>query len=54
MKCKRCGNEMKREKRSDHSFIYRCSKCGLTIGKQATPETDEYREAYQIITGQNE
>ena len=53
MKCKRCGNEMKREKRADHSYIYMCPKCGLKITREA-PETNEYQEAYNIITGQNE
>lgn len=53
MKCKRCGNEMKREQAGDHRFIYRCRRCGLIIkGSNDQTPTDDYRKAFQIITGQ--
>ena len=43
MKCKRCGYEMKREKAKDHTFIYRCNRCGLIIKGQN--DKSEYKEA---------
>lgn len=52
MKCKRCGREMKREKTQSHTFIYRCSKCGLIIKGQN--DKNDYEEAYKIVTGQKE
>lgn len=41
MKCKRCGSEMRREKSREHSYIYRCPKCGLKIGNARPEEKEE-------------
>lgn len=44
---------MKREKAGDHRFVYRCGKCGLIIKGSSDPTpTDDYKKAYEILTGQ--
>jgi len=53
MKCKRCGTEMKREKWAYHSYGYTCPKCGLRIGRRKD-ENEEYKQAYEIMTGKAE
>lgn len=44
MKCLRCGREMKRQKIAVNRYVFKCSNCGLTIGKQkaenAEPEAE--------------
>lgn len=51
MKCKRCGQEMKRQKVEGHKYRYVCPKCGLVIGDKKTQETI-YQEAYETVIGQ--
>lgn len=36
MKCVRCGKEMKRQKIAINRYVFKCSNCGFTIGKQKT------------------
>jgi len=38
MKCLRCGREMKRQKIAVNRYVFKCSNCGLTIGKQKETE----------------
>lgn len=41
MKCKRCGQEMKRQKVEGHKYRYVCPKCGLVIGNSKTENQDQ-------------
>ena len=56
MKCKRCGNEMKRQKIDNRKYRYYCPVCKYTIGQkeEITPDTSEYEKAYNIVMGKQE
>lgn len=54
MKCPRCQTEMQRRKLKEHTFQYRCPKCGLTVGKAESQEEDKYKDAYEIVMGRAE
>lgn len=54
MKCKRCNREMKRQKLTEYGFRYVCPNCGLIIGRKEAEPEDDYKEAYEILTGKDE
>jgi len=41
MKCKRCGHDMRREKRKPGSYQYRCEFCGLIVAGPAESQEKE-------------
>lgn len=53
MKCPRCQNDMRREKKGVRSFTYVCPVCKLEISPKSR-ESDQYRQAYDIVTGKSE
>ena len=41
MKCKRCGNDMRRQRLSDNRYRYVCPVCGLVIGGTQASVSEE-------------
>jgi len=53
MKCKRCGDEMRRQKVENRKYRYVCPTCGLTISSKEREEPNEYEKAYNIVMGRD-
>ena len=54
MKCKRCGQEMRRQKVDNRKYRFVCPVCGLTISpKEDKQEETEYEKAYNIVMGRD-